>query len=179
MRPHGLLAAGLGALALAGCAPMTQAPSVPVTAVAELKNTSGQVVALATLTQVGGGVRVVMDARGLPPGPKGVHVHAVGACDPPGFASAGDHFNPDGKKHGLQNTEGPHAGDLPNLTVAADGTGRLESMNERVTLGEGANSLLRQGGTALVIHSAPDDFKTDPTGNSGARLACGVIQKKK
>jgi Cu-Zn family superoxide dismutase len=127
---------------------------------------------------VAGGVRVVLDARGLPPGPKGVHIHTTGKCDAPGFASAGGHFNPDGKKHGLLAPDGAHAGDLPNITIAADGTGRLESMSERITFGEGANAVLRPEGTALVVHGAADDFKTDPTGNSGARIACGVIRKK-
>ena len=165
------------ALAVAGCAGLAKPDVTPVTATAELKNAEGRTVGTATLSQVGSGVRVVLDARGLAPGQKGVHLHAVGKCDPPDFASAGPHFNPDGKKHGLQSAEGPHAGDLPNITIAADGNGRLESMSERITLGAGATSLLDADGTALVIHAAADDFKTDPTGNSGARLACGVVRK--
>jgi Cu-Zn family superoxide dismutase len=169
--------AGIAALSLGGCAGVGQ-PAAPVTATAEMKNGGGAVVGVARLSQIGTGVRVVLDVRGLPPGAKGVHVHEAGKCDPSEFTTAGAHFNPDGKKHGLQNAGGPHAGDLPNITIAADGSGRLESMNERVTLGDGTNSLLRPEGTALVIHSAPDDFKTDPTGNSGARIACGVIRKQ-
>lgn len=162
---------------LAGCAGIAQPDATPVTAMADLKNAEGRVVGTATLAQVPGGVRVVVDARGLPPGPKGVHLHAIGRCDPPDFASAGPHVNPDNRKHGLQNAEGPHAGDLPNITIGADGNGRLESLNDRIALDGGAKSVFDADGTALVIHAAADDFKTDPTGNSGARLACGVVRK--
>jgi superoxide dismutase, Cu-Zn family len=168
----------IAVVALAGCATMRQPPAAPITAVAEMKNAQGQAIGNATLSQVGNGVRVVLEARGLPPGQHGVHIHTVGKCDPPDFTSAGAHFNPDAKKHGLQNSQGPHAGDLPNITIGTDGTGRLESMNERITLGEGPTTLFDADGSALVIHAAPDDFKTDPTGNSGARIACGVITKK-
>lgn len=164
-------------IGLAGCAGMTQPDATPVSATAELKDAQGRTVGTATLAHVTGGVRVVVDARGLPAGQKGVHLHAVGKCDPPDFTSAGEHFNPGGKKHGLQNAEGPHAGDLPNITIGADGNGRLESMTERITLGSGATSLFDADGAALVIHAAADDFKTDPTGNSGARIACGVVRK--
>ena len=97
------------------------------------------------------------------------HIHAVGTCEPPAFASAGGHFNPGNKKHGHKNPEGAHAGDLPNLTVGADGAGRLEATAAGVTLKDIA-------GLALVVHADPDDEKTDPTGNSGARVACGVIR---
>jgi len=170
MRPLALLVTLL--FAAAGCAAMQPAAT---TATAELRNPQGQPVGTATLTEVAGGVRIVVEARGLPPGEKGVHIHAVGKCDPPDFMSAGAHFNPDGKKHGLQNPEGPHAGDLPNITITAAGTGRLETTNNRITLGPGPTSLFDADGSALVIHAAPDDMKTDPTGNSGARIACGVI----
>jgi Cu-Zn family superoxide dismutase len=132
----------------------------------------------ATLTEVGGGVRIVLEASGLPPGPKGVHLHAVGKCEPPAFASAGDHFNPKNQGHGVLNPSGPHAGDLPNLTIDADGKGRLETFTERVTLGSGPTSLFDDDGTALLIHASPDDFRTDPAGNSGPRIACGIVEKK-
>ena len=164
-------------LGAAGCAGIVQPDVRPLTATAELKTVDGRTVGTANLSQVPAGVRVVLDARGLPPGPKGVHIHAVGTCDPPDFNSAGPHFNPDNKKHGLQNPEGPHAGDLSNLTVGADGNGRLESLNDRIALDAGPKSVFDADGAALVIHAAADDFKTDPTGNSGARLACGVIRK--
>ena len=170
------IAAGL-TLSLAGCASMTQPATTGNTAQAELKNASGQTVGTATITEVSGGVRVVVEARGLPAGAKGVHVHEVGKCDPPGFTTAGGHFNPTGKQHGLMNPQGPHGGDLPNITIAADGTGRLEAFSDRLTLSAGANSVFDGDGSAVVIHAGPDDFKTDPAGNSGARIACGVLQK--
>lgn len=169
--------ATLGAILLAaGCVAVLQ-PSA-LTATAELKNARGQVVGTAMLAQVASGVRIVVTVSGLPPGDKAVHIHDRGRCDPPSFTSADEHFNPTRKAHGLQNPAGPHAGDLPNIRVEADGTGRLETHNERVRLGAGSNSLLADDGRALVIHTAPDDHRTDPTGNSGARLACGVIVKQ-
>ena len=166
-------------LLLTGCASILSPLSPASTAAtAEVRDASNQMVGQASLVEVTGGVRIVLEARDLPPGEKGVHLHAVGKCEPPGFASAGEHFNPQDKQHGLLNPAGPHAGDLANITIAANGTGRLETFTERVTLGAGANSLLDADGSALVIHADPDDFKTDPTGNSGARIACGVVTKK-
>ena len=166
------------ALSLAGCASMTQPAATESSASAELRDSTGQPAGLATLTQVPGGVRLVIDAKGLPPGPHGVHIHAVGKCDAPQFTTAGAHFNPENKQHGTQNAQGAHAGDLPNLVVAANGTGRLETMSERITLGTGATSVFDADGSSIIIHAGPDDFKTDPTGNSGGRIACGVIVKK-
>jgi superoxide dismutase, Cu-Zn family len=167
----------VASLLLAGCAGMHPA-STDNTAGADMKNASGQSVGTATFTQVGSAVRVVLEVQGLPPGQHGVHVHTVGKCDGPDFTSAGSHFNPMNRQHGALNPQGPHAGDLPNLTVGADGKGRLESTTELFTLGSGTTSIFDADGSALVIHAAPDDFKTDPTGNSGARIACGVIAKK-
>lgn len=163
--------------ALAGCAGMMQPATTDNTAAAELRNASGQPVGTASFTEVSGGVRIVLDVRGLAPGAKGVHIHETGKCDPPGFTTAGGHFNPDGKQHGALNPLGSHAGDLPNLTVGANGSGRMETMTTLVTLSPGPRSILGDPPRALVVHAAPDDFKTDPTGNSGARIACGVIVK--
>ena len=101
----------------------------------------------------------------------------MGKCEPPEFTTAGSHFNPEGKKHGLSNPEGPHAGDLPNLDVAADGTGQVHYLATKVTLNPGPASLFDADGTAVVVHANADDHFTDPTGNSGGRIACGVIQK--
>jgi Cu-Zn family superoxide dismutase len=168
--------AGALLLLLGGCTTVSLAP-LGATATAELRDAGGRIVGQATLTEVSGGVRIVLEASGLPPGPKGVHLHAVGTCEGPGFASAGDHLNPTHKQHGLLNPNGPHAGDLPNLTVGADGKGRLETFTERVSLGPGTASLFDEDGTALVVHAAPDDFRTDPSGNSGPRIACGVVEK--
>jgi Cu-Zn family superoxide dismutase len=166
-------------LLLTGCAgAISSTPSGGATAAAELRDANNQVVGQATFIEVGGGVRVVLEARGLPAGDKGVHLHAVGKCEGPQFTSAGAHFNPQNKQHGTLNPSGPHAGDLPNITIAANGTGRLETFTDRVSLGGGPSSLFDDDGTAIVVHAAPDDFKTDPTGNSGDRIACGVVTKK-
>lgn len=165
-------------LLLAGCASMGGESATETTARAELKNSTGQPVGTATLTQVGGVVRIVLEVQGLPRGAHGVHVHAVGKCDGPDFVSAGGHFNPAGRQHGTLNPQGAHAGDLPNLEVAPDGKGRLESTTELLSLGSGTTTVFDADGSAIVVHAAPDDFKTDPTGNSGARIACGVIVKK-
>jgi Cu-Zn family superoxide dismutase len=147
------------------------------TARAELRNAQGEVIGCATLAEQPQGVTISLEVEKLPPGSHGFHVHAVGRCDPPDFASAGGHFNPEGKKHGLKNPEGPHAGDLPNLMVGPDGRARVTVAAPKVTLGEGPNSAFHPGGTALVIHAGPDDDVTDPAGNSGGRIACGLITR--
>jgi Cu-Zn family superoxide dismutase len=170
-------AVGAVPLVLAACAGVLPVSSAGTSATTELRDARNRVVGQANLTEVSGGVRLVLEASGLPPGAHGVHLHAVGKCEPPGFASAGEHFNPQGKQHGLLNPSGAHAGDLPNLTVHADGKGRLETFTERVTLGTGSTSLFDDDGTALIIHAAPDDFRTDPAGNAGPRIACGIIEK--
>jgi Cu-Zn family superoxide dismutase len=165
----------VGSLVLAGCASASR--STPTSATADLKNPSGQTVGRAVLTPSGAGVQLVVEVQGLPPGPKGLHIHETGACTPPAFTSAGGHFNPDGREHGSDNPQGAHAGDLPNLVIGADGTGRLVVTSARISLATDgrATSLLDRDGSALVVHAAPDDLKTDPTGNSGGRIACGVV----
>ena len=167
----------LGAvLILGGCA--TAATDAPLRAQTVLRDKSGQQVGTATLTEGTDGVRIRVTASHLPPGPKAVHVHAVGTCDPPDFVSAGAHFNPTGRKHGRLDPDGSHAGDLPNLVIDAAGSGGLDATTQAVTLKTGAaGSLFTEGGTSLVIHAQQDDEKTDPTGNSGARIACGVINR--
>jgi superoxide dismutase, Cu-Zn family len=143
----------------------------------DLKDAKGNSVGMAMLSPAkDGGVNIELDVKGLPAGEHAIHFHAVPKCEAP-FTSAGSHFNPAGKKHGMQNPEGPHAGDMANFTVAANGTAKTTLTNKNVTLGDGANSLYANGGTALVIHAAADDMKTDPAGNAGDRIACGTIIK--
>jgi Cu-Zn family superoxide dismutase len=144
---------------------------------AALKNAEGNDVGTATFTQASGGVEVQVQVANLPPGKHGIHIHAVAKCEPPDFKSAGAHFNPFGKKHGLHSPEGAHSGDMPNLTVGKDGKAKATFTAKGATLGAGEGSLFGPDGTAVVIHADPDDEKTDPTGNSGARIACGVIEK--
>jgi superoxide dismutase, Cu-Zn family len=139
-------------------------------------NTNGERVGTASLVETAAGdVRVSMSVSGVTPGEHGFHVHAVGLCDPTAFASAGAHFNPQGHQHGLQTSAGPHAGDMPNLLVKSDGTATFDMTVSRFTLRAGNASILDADRSALIIHADRDDGITDPTGNSGARVACGVI----
>ncbi|WP_298673532.1 superoxide dismutase family protein [uncultured Sphingomonas sp.] len=164
-----------GALALAGCNEGKMETGAPIAggahAVAMLKSATGADVGRATATEVAGGLRVTVDARGLPPGTHGAHVHTTGRCDPPDFASAGGHWNPTGMKHGSMNPQGPHEGDLPNLVIDTGGRGTVALTIPGATMA----GLLDADGAALVIHASADDLMTDPAGNSGARIACGVF----
>jgi Cu-Zn family superoxide dismutase len=144
---------------------------------ASLQNSSGQAVGTARLTEKSDGVQLQLQVYQLTPGLHGFHIHTAGLCEAPEFLSAGPHLNPEGKHHGLDNPEGHHLGDLQNLNVGPDGKASLNILIPGVNLGEGPDSLFHQGGTSLVIHARPDDGKTDPSGNSGPRIACGVITK--
>jgi len=149
----------------------------PASVTAELKNAQGQVVGYATLITIeSGAVSVQVNVTGLATavGKHGIHLHAVGSCTPD-FKAAGGHFNPAAAKHGLDSPQGPHAGDLPNIVFSTDGSASYEAVTDRITLGPGERSIFDADGTALVIHAGPDDQKTDPTGNSGDRIACGVL----
>ncbi len=148
-------------------------------AAALLRNAEGKTVGMAHFTQESKGVRIAVTVKNLSPGERGIHIHAVGRCEPPDFASAGPHFNPLGKQHGLKNPAGPHAGDLPNLVVKEDGSAIYEQSTESVTLVAGELSLFDADGSALIIHADADDQQTDPTGNSGGRVICGVITPMK
>jgi len=152
-------------------------------AMATLKDGQGNVVGTATIqASPGGGLQLNFNITKLPPGDHGVHIHNVPKCDGPDFATAGPHFNPTNKKHGTLNPEGPHGGDIAaNLHVEADGKVARTLTDPRLTLGPATdpNSIWADGGKAIVIHATADDMKTDPSGNSGARIACGVIEKAK
>ena len=144
-------------------------------ATAQIEDAQGNVVGSAGFTEGAGGVLISVEAQGLAPGEHGIHLHETGACDPPAFESAGGHINPTGMQHGLSNPQGPHAGDLPGITVADDGTAAYQATTDRVTLSGGDASLLDADGSAIVVHADADDQATDPTGNSGDRVACGIV----
>ena len=126
----------------------------------------------ATATEVAGGVRFTLDAKAMPPGTHGAHIHTVGRCDAPDFTTAGGHWNPTGTKHGSMNPQGPHEGDMPNLVIGTDGRGTIGMTIPGATMA----GLLDADGAAFVAHAGPDDLMTDPAGNSGSRIACGVFQ---
>jgi superoxide dismutase, Cu-Zn family len=162
-----------GVLILAG---VIAGKALAETAHAELLNDQGKKVGAATLEETPHGVLISLDLDGVPPGTHAFHIHEVGKCEP-GFKSAGGHFNPTDKKHGVLSAAGMHAGDLPNLNVPESGKLKVDVFAAGVTLGPGKNSLLDADGSSLVIHAGPDDYKSDPAGEAGARFACGVIVK--
>ncbi|MDQ1407036.1 MAG: superoxide dismutase, Cu-Zn family [Acidobacteriaceae bacterium] len=144
---------------------------------ADIVNAQGQKIGTATIRQAGTGIRLDVKVSQLPPGTHGIHVHTVGKCEGPDFTSAGGHLNPASRKHGKDNPEGPHSGDLLNIQVKASGDAEASLVDPNATLGDGPNSLFHEGGTSIVIHAKTDDYKTDPAGNSGARIACGVVER--
>ena len=158
---------------LSGCA---QSGNNAAVTEAHLRDASGKSVAHATLRDGVDGVTVDIEATGLAAGTYGAHVHAVGRCDPPEFTTAGSHWNPTGRQHGRDNPQGAHLGDLPNLVVDANGRGSIGFTISAASLrGAGGSALLDGDGASVVVHAAADDYRTDPSGNSGARKACGVI----
>jgi Cu-Zn family superoxide dismutase len=171
----------LAALALA-CHPPARGPEgvplPPPVATATLLDSAGTRVGVATFSRVAGGARLGVSVSGLAPGPHGIHIHERGECARPDFSSAGGHLNPDRREHGLDNPAGPHAGDLPNLLVEGDGSAdTIFAVSSRL-LDSGERSLFRAGGTAIVVHAERDDQRTDPSGGSGARVACGVVERE-
>ena len=171
--------------ALAGCAyesetaPVSAAAAQPASvAVATLMDAAGENVGEARLVQQGDDIAVSISASGISAGPHGTHIHMTGTCDAPDFKTAGGHWNPMMTQHGLENPQGHHSGDLPNMDVQADGTGSLSFIVAGATLRDGDNPLFDEDGAAIVVHAGPDDMVSDPSGNSGGRIACGVIRSE-
>jgi Cu-Zn family superoxide dismutase len=169
-------AAGVAVVALLMTTGITHAQKAPKSVLVQMETSAGQDAGKALLINESHGVKFEVEFKSLDPGTHGIHVHQVAKCDTPDFKSAGGHFNPGGKQHGMQNPQGHHAGDLPNIVVGDDGMVKTSFFSKDLTLDPSKpNSVFANGGTSLMIHSGPDDMKTDPSGNSGSRAACGLI----
>jgi Cu-Zn family superoxide dismutase len=170
------------AIAIVGCGGQARGPDGTTlpdpTAEASLFDSAGTRVGVATFTESAGSARLGVSVSGLTPGQHGMHIHENGACKLPGFESAGGHFNPGSKHHGLLNPEGPHAGDLPNLVAKADGSADTTFTVPASLLAQGSGSMIGPRKRAFVIHADPDDQQTDPSGKSGRRVVCGVIERR-
>ncbi|HEY9427095.1 MAG TPA: superoxide dismutase family protein [Gemmatimonadaceae bacterium] len=172
------LSAVLALAAALGCTRGAVVQTAPArsSAHADLSDASGQPVGSVTLTQTPHGVLLTARLHDLPAGQHAFHIHAVGECTPP-FTSAGGHFNPANRQHGIENPAGMHAGDMPNITIPESGTIDFQVLNEMTSLSEGGNRILDDDGAAVVVHATADDYMSDPAGNAGARIACGVITR--
>ncbi len=160
-------------------AALALADTTPKAAHADIMNSQGAKIGSAKITSTAKGVKIGVTVSELTPGEHGIHIHTVGKCEGPAFTSAGGHFNPTSAHHGIHNAQSPnpHLGDLPNLVVDQSGKGKASFFVEGVILGDGTNSLFHEGGTSIVVHAKADDLMSDPSGNSGDRMACGVIEK--
>lgn len=159
------------AAALSGCASMDKTTDTEAAvAIATIRDAGGGELGSARVMNASGGLRVTVSGAGMAPGTHGLHIHSVGRCDAPAFTTAGDHWNPDMKQHGRNNPAGAHRGDLPNLFIGADGRGTVS-----FAIGGTSAALFDADGASIVVHAAADDNTTDPSGNSGARIACGVF----
>ena len=150
--------------------------SVGASARAEMRDTEGRALGTVTLTQTPHGVLIVGDLSNLPPGTHALHFHESGRCDSP-FTSAGGHFNPTQRTHGFKSAGGHHAGDLPNFSAGATGAAHIDIVSDDVSLGTAPGTLFDVDGSALIVHSGPDDYSTDPAGGSGNRIACGIVAR--
>ena len=159
-----------------GSSATTGTSSVGSTARAEVRDTEGRSLGTVTLTQTPHGVLVVGDLSNLAPGTHALHFHETGRCDSP-FTSAGGHYNPTQRVHGFKSAGGHHAGDLPNFAAGANGAAHIDIVSDDVSLGSGPGTLFDVDGTALVVHSGPDDYATDPAGGAGNRIACGIVAR--
>lgn len=159
------------------CASARGGSDSAATATAAIRSATGAELGVLRLESAAGGVLVTGQLTGLAPGAHGIHIHTVGRCDAPAFTSAGPHFNPRNTKHGLVNPEGPHAGDMPAIAADANGRATVQHTTALIELGSGANGLFDADGSAIVVHASSDDQRTDPSGNSGARIACGVVER--
>ena len=182
MRRPALVVLVLGlATATAACGRGSKAAPTPTPTVtsarATFRTVDGRDVGSASLQQTAAGLLVTADLNGLPAGTHGIHFHSVGQCAAPDFTSAGPHHNPTAKQHGLRNSGGPHAGDLPNIHVPESGSLRVELISRDAVLGAGDGTLFDADGGSIVIHALADDYQTDPSGGSGSRIACAVIER--
>lgn len=175
----GHLASAMAVFITVSACATTPAQKTNETASATLATTEGKALGSVALTQLSDGVLVKTSISGMQPGSYGFHLHTVGVCEAPAFATAGGHWNPTAHKHGKDSPEGPHMGDLPNIAVGADGNGTIEYKIAGAMLAGGDHPLLDADGASAMLHAGPDDYKSDPAGNSGARIACGVVSLSK
>lgn len=166
----------LSATAMSGAGPLPQSEAA-ATAAADVKDAEGKSLGTAELSETPNGVLVTVKLSGVPPGEHALHLHTTGQCQAPDFKSAGGHYNPESNSHGFKNPKGAHKGDLPNVYVGSDGALTVDAFVAGVTLAPGAQSLFDDDGTAIVVHATQDDYSTDPAGDAGSRIACGVVEK--